>query len=82
MGAKFQMLFFLQFSYCLMFLNIQIDLIILKTYDQQFTLTTKKSLHIIFKLHPTNQLCFRRLKFYCLHFCRVCSTGLFVLIMS
>jgi len=41
--------FFLQFSYCLMFLNIQIDLIILKTFDQQFTLTTKKSLHIIFK---------------------------------
>jgi len=33
----------------LMFLNIQIDLIILKTFDQQFTLTTKKSLHIIFK---------------------------------
>jgi len=32
-----------------MFLDIQIDLIILKTYDQQFTLTTKKSLHIIFK---------------------------------
>jgi len=32
-----------------MFLNIQIDLIILKTYNQQFTLTTKKSLHIIFK---------------------------------
>jgi len=32
-----------------MFLNIQIDLIILKTYDQQFTLTTKKSLHITFK---------------------------------
>jgi len=31
-----------------MFLNIQIDLIILKTYDQQFTLMTKKSLHIIF----------------------------------
>jgi len=31
-----------------MFLNIQIDLIILNTYDQQFTLTTKKSLHIIF----------------------------------
>ena len=30
-----------------MFLNIQIDLIILKTYDQQFTLTTKKLLHII-----------------------------------
>ena len=35
-----------------MFLNIQIDLIILKTYDQQFTLTTKKSLHIIFKYKP------------------------------
>jgi len=33
----------------LMFLNIQIYWIILKTYDQQFTLTTKKSLHIIFK---------------------------------
>ena len=33
-----------------MFLNIQIDLIILKTFNQQFTLTTKKSLHIIFKL--------------------------------
>jgi len=35
-----------------MFLNIQICLITLKTYDQQFTLTTKKSLHIIFK-HTT-----------------------------
>jgi len=32
-----------------MFLNIQIDLIILNTFDQQFTLTTKKSLHITFK---------------------------------
>jgi len=31
------------------FLNIRIDWIILKTYDQQFTLTSKKSLHIIFK---------------------------------
>ena len=31
-----------------MFLNIQIDLLILKTYYGQFTLTTKKSLHIIF----------------------------------
>jgi len=31
------------------FLSVQIDLIILKTFDQQFTLTTKKSLHIIFK---------------------------------
>ena len=34
-----------------MFLNIQIDLLILKTYYGQFTLTTKKSLHIIFKLN-------------------------------
>jgi len=33
-----------------MFLNIHIYFIILKTYDQQFTLTAKKSLHIIFKL--------------------------------
>ena len=32
-----------------MFLNIQIDLIILKTDDEQFTLATKKSLHISFK---------------------------------
>ena len=34
-----------------MFLNIQIDLLILKTYYGQFTLTTKKSLHIIFSLY-------------------------------
>jgi len=33
-----------------MFLNIQIDWIILKTYNQQFSLTTKKSLHSIFNL--------------------------------
>jgi len=33
----------------LTFLNIHIYFIILKPYDQQFTLTTKKSLHIIFK---------------------------------
>jgi len=32
-----------------MFLNIHIDLIILKTHNQQITLTSKKSLHIIFK---------------------------------
>ena len=31
-----------------MFFNIQIDLLILKTYCGQFTLTTTKSLHIIF----------------------------------
>jgi len=33
-----------------MILNIRIDLLILKTYYGQFTLTTKKSLHIIFKV--------------------------------
>ena len=49
--AHFQT-FFIQFSYFLMFLNIQIYLIILNTYDKQFTLTTKKSLHIIFKHLP------------------------------
>jgi len=48
-GAQFETLF-LQFSYSLMFLNIQTDLIILKTFNQQFTLTAKKSLHIIFKV--------------------------------
>jgi len=36
-----------------MFFNIQTDLTILKTFDQQFTLTTKKSLHIIFKAITT-----------------------------
>ena len=41
--------FFLQFSY--LWCSSIIDWIILKTYDQQFTLTTKKSLHIIFKEH-------------------------------
>ena len=45
----------------LTFLNIHIYFIILKTYDQQFTLTTKKSLHIIFKAgrppcRPTNSV--------------------------
>ena len=34
--------FFLKFSYFFMFLNIQIDLIILKTDDKQFMLATKK----------------------------------------
>jgi len=47
--AHFQMLFSPIFLF-LMFLNIQIDFIILKTYDDQhFTLKTKKSLHITFK---------------------------------
>jgi len=40
-----------------MFLNIQIDWIILKTYDQQFTLATKKSLHIIFKAQFKTKVC-------------------------
>ena len=31
-----------------MLLNIEIDLITLKTVDKHFTLTTKKSLHITF----------------------------------
>jgi len=47
-GAHF-LAFFLKFPNILMFLNIQIDLLILKTYYGQFTLTTNKSLHIIFK---------------------------------
>jgi len=34
-----------------MLLNIQIDSIILKTDDEQFTLTTKKSLHITVKTY-------------------------------
>jgi len=33
-----------------MFVNIQIDLLVLKKYYGQFTLTTKKSLHIIFNI--------------------------------
>jgi len=39
-----------------MLLNIQIDLLILRTYDGQFTLTTKKSLHIIFKRKSLSQM--------------------------
>ena len=46
-GAHFMALF-LKFPNFLMFLNIQIDVLILKTYYGQFTLTSKKSLHIIF----------------------------------
>ena len=45
--ARFLALF-LKLTNFLMFLNIQIDLLIFKTYYGQFTLTTKKSLHIIF----------------------------------
>ena len=48
--------FFPQFSYFLMFLSIQIDLITLKTYDKQFTLTTKQSLHIIFNAFPPSAI--------------------------
>jgi len=42
--------FFSKIVVLLPFLNSKIDFIILKTDDKQFTLTTKKSLHIIFKL--------------------------------
>jgi len=49
-GAHFLALV-LKFPNFLMILNIQIDLLILKTYYEQFTLRTKKSLHIIFKDH-------------------------------
>jgi len=48
-GAHFQMLFLTY--YFLMFLKIQTDSIILKTDVEQFTLTTKKSLHITFTAH-------------------------------
>ena len=44
------------FVLSLMYLNIRTDWIILKTYDEQFTLTTKKSLHIIFKDFGTEPL--------------------------
>jgi len=47
-GAQFHAFFSTIFLF-LTFLNIHIYFIILKTHDQQFTLTTKKSLHIIFK---------------------------------
>ena len=47
-GVHFQTLFSTIFV-LLTFLNSQMDLILLKTYDQQLSLTTQKSLHIIFK---------------------------------
>jgi len=47
---------FLKFPNLLTFFNIQIDLLILTTYDGQFTLTTKKSLHIIFKHALTSEV--------------------------
>ena len=47
-GAHFQTFFSTIFLF-LTFLNIHIYFIILKTFDQKFILTTKKSLHIIFK---------------------------------
>jgi len=57
--------FLYSFLIFLMFLNIHIDLIILNKYDQQFILTTKKSLHIIFmaviELHSTNVSWYGRL---------------------
>jgi len=41
-----------------MILNSKIDFIILKTDDKQFTLTTKKSLHIIFNIYDVHLLPF------------------------
>jgi len=46
-AAHFQTFFSTIFLF-LTFFNIHIYFIILMTYDQLFTLTTKKSLHIIF----------------------------------
>jgi len=54
-GAHFQTFFSTIFLF-LTLLNIHIYFIILKTYDQQFTLTTKKSLHIIFKTNLSRKL--------------------------
>ena len=48
-GAHFQTFSFLKFSYFLIFLNIQIDLIILDTDVEQVTLTTKKIIAFHFK---------------------------------
>ena len=53
-GAHFQMLFSKNVLF-FMFLHIQIELIILKRDDKQFTLTTKKSLHITFKSRQPSQ---------------------------
>jgi len=49
--------FFSAIFLSLMFLNIQREWIILKTYDQQFPLTSKKSLHIIFKAVSRQDTC-------------------------
>ena len=49
-----------------MFLNIQIDTNILKTGDEQFTLTTKKSLRIIFKDRSQHRCKKRFLRFFIL----------------
>ena len=40
--------------------RLWLDLIILKTYDQQFTLTIKKSLHIIFNKNSPQPPCPQR----------------------
>ena len=55
-GAHFLTLF-LKLPNFLMFLNIRIDLLIFKTYYGQFTLTTKKSMHIIFKALKLIKIC-------------------------
>jgi len=44
-GCALSDAFFLKFSYFLTFFNIQIDLIILKTDNEQLTLTSKTRTH-------------------------------------
>jgi len=50
--------FFLQFSYFLMLINIQKDLIILKTYDQQFYFNNQRRIayHLQTSMMPTSSL--------------------------
>ena len=48
--------FFSKICLFFIFLNIQIDLITLETDVEQFTLTTKKSLHIIFNTATNLQI--------------------------
>jgi len=55
--------FFSKIVVFLTFLNSKIDFIILKTDDKQFTITTKKSLHIIFEGFWWNDTLFWEQKF-------------------
>ena len=65
-GSHFQTFLSTIFLF-LTFLNIHIYFIILKAYDQQFTLTTKKSLHIIFKTHFQDNNLLANLSTYQIH---------------